>query len=323
MLIAQRANWAKFGIVLNNPIFTALSIGIVLFGLALATTYSFELYFVGYEKSSLRMLLRFDRQIRYDLFWAVVPYTPIYASIAYFMTFGLSGVQWPWAVHLSNLLPAAAIPFFPLQIVAVELIATFAQYWQHRAMHSVPLFWETHKFHHSAEQMTTLSLQRETPFTVLLNGLLTSAPVAIVGIFIFPTVPTIIDSACYALYLAYAGFNALNQFMIHSNLDVSYGWFGRYLMVSPANHRVHHSILPEHIGKNFGVTLVLWDRMFGTFHEGTDERARNCPVGHEGNIYNKNRWIVIEYLYPTFAFFGAIYVALTRQFRAKSGSTSP
>ena len=200
----------------------------------------------------------------------------------------------------------AAISSLPLQIVAAELTGSFLQYWQHRALHRVPLFWETHKFHHSAEQMTTLSLFRETPFTTALNSSLIALPVAAIGGLILPANPTTLDLIILVPSGLYVGFNSINQFLIHSNLNISYGWFGRYFMVSPANHRVHHSILPDHFGKNFSVTLVLWDRVFGTFHEGIDPLSQNCPVGYDGNIYNQSRSIVIEYFYPTLAFFMGI-----------------
>jgi sterol desaturase/sphingolipid hydroxylase (fatty acid hydroxylase superfamily) len=307
---------ARLSSVFDHRIFIAVSSSYARFALLVAMAYALECFFIGYEKSSLRMLLRWDKQIRYDLVWGFLPWFPIYGTVILIMTFGLSAVDWPWMPYLRNSFPVAAIWFFPLQLVVLELALSFIQYWQHRAMHTVPIFWETHKFHHSAEQMTTLSLQRETPFTAFVNAALTNVPAAVIGTYIFPAEPTTIDTVAFAVYLAYNTFNAFNQVFIHSNLNLSYGWFGRYFMVSPANHRVHHSILPIHHNKNFSVTLVIWDRMFGTYHEGTDPLSQFCPVGYEGNIYNKNRWIVIEYLYPTFAFFTALYSASARRIRS-------
>jgi sterol desaturase/sphingolipid hydroxylase (fatty acid hydroxylase superfamily) len=284
--------------------------GLATFCLALGAAYGIEIFYIGYSKSSLRMLLKWDKQIRYDLFFTLLPLTPIYALVWYCMTLGTTEVDWPWMAYVKNTFPIAAIAIFPLQLVAVVLVSSFLQYWQHRFIHNIPILWETHKFHHSAQQMTTLSLSRETPFTVVLNGMLIAIPTAIVGSYLFPAAQSKIDYVALFLYIGYQTFHSLNQFLIHSNLNISYGWFGRYFMVSPANHRVHHSILPEHWDKNFSASLVLWDRVFGTYHEGTDSLSQNCPVGYEGNIYNKNKWIVFEYLYPTFAFFTAIYAGL-------------
>jgi len=37
----------------------------------------------------------------------------------------------------------------------------------------------------------------------------------------------------------------------------------QYLVITPAYHRVHHSV--QHNRRNFGTTFTLWDRMFGTY----------------------------------------------------------
>jgi sterol desaturase/sphingolipid hydroxylase (fatty acid hydroxylase superfamily) len=309
--------------VFSHPLLAALGGGLGTFFLAITTVYALELYFIGYQRSSLQMLLRFDHQIRYDLLWALLPWMPVYTGIWYVMTFGVDLVEWPWMRHLKDVFPIAAIAFFPLQLVVIELLSSFLQYWQHRALHSIPMLWETHKFHHSAEQMTTLNFLRETPFTLTVDAAIIALPRAIAGSFVFPAEPTLIDHSAYALYLALTTFTALNQYFIHSNLNVSYGWFGRYVVVSPVNHRVHHSILPVHHGKNFSVSLVLWDRVFGTFHEGTDPLSRNCPIGYEGNIYNKSKWIAVEYFYPTYAFFVALYRDVARAGRWLVGMRSP
>lgn len=312
VLITQRGNWSHLGITVDHPILMAMTGGLATFCLALATSYGIEIYFIGYKRSSLRMLLTWDKQIRYDLFFALLPWTPIYATLWLWMTFGLSSIDWPWMPHVKNTIPVSGLVVFPLQLLAIELTTTFCQYWQHRLFHIVPLLWETHKLHHSAERMTVLSFMRETPFTVTLAGALTSVPGAIIGIYVFPAAPTTVDYIVFGFYTVFLAANTLNQFVIHSNAPLTYGWVGRWFIVSPANHRVHHSILTEHHNKNFSVSWVVWDRLFGTYHEGADPASQNCQIGYEGNIYNKNKWIVIEYLYPTFAFLGAIYAEVAR-----------
>ena len=97
------------------------------------------------------------------------------------------------------------------------------------------------------------------------------------------------------VYGAVVLFNTTNQFLLHSCLPWTYGWVGRWLVVSPANHRVHHSTLPEHQGRNYSISWVLWDRVFGTYHEG----CAACPIGYDGNGYNRARSVVVEYLYPS------------------------
>jgi hypothetical protein len=36
-------------------------------------------------------------------------------------------------------------------------------------------------------------------------------------------------------------------------------------VMSPSNHRVHHARNARYIDRNFGGSLVLWDKLFGTY----------------------------------------------------------
>ena len=36
---------------------------------------------------------------------------------------------------------------------------------------------------------------------------------------------------------------------------------------SPSHHRAHHGRNPRYIDRNYGGTLIVWDRLFGTFVE--------------------------------------------------------
>jgi len=41
---------------------------------------------------------------------------------------------------------------------------------------------------------------------------------------------------------------------------------------APSHHRVHHGRNPGYIDRNYGGTLIVWDRLFGTF-VAEDEQA--------------------------------------------------
>ena len=41
--------------------------------------------------------------------------------------------------------------------------------------------------------------------------------------------------------------------------------FLEWMLNTPAHHRVHHARNREAIDRNYGGTLIVWDRMFGTF----------------------------------------------------------
>jgi hypothetical protein len=40
---------------------------------------------------------------------------------------------------------------------------------------------------------------------------------------------------------------------------------------TPSHHRVHHAVNPRYIDRNHGGTLIVWDRLFGTFAREEDE----------------------------------------------------
>jgi sterol desaturase/sphingolipid hydroxylase (fatty acid hydroxylase superfamily) len=63
------------------------------------------------------------------------------------------------------------------------------------------------------------------------------------------------------------------NYLAHANINLGFGplwWF----LVSPNYHRVHHSLLPEHIDRNFANWFPIWDIMFGT---AVRPRWSKCP----------------------------------------------
>jgi sterol desaturase/sphingolipid hydroxylase (fatty acid hydroxylase superfamily) len=71
----------------------------------------------------------------------------------------------------------------------------------------------------------------------------------------------------------------------HTHLWVSFpGRLGR-IILSPAHHQIHHSTNPDHFGRNFGSTLALWDRLFGTLHLPSKKRQL-LRFGVDGLAYD-------------------------------------
>ncbi|EFA77868.1 hypothetical protein PPL_09368 [Heterostelium album PN500] len=44
-----------------------------------------------------------------------------------------------------------------------------------------------------------------------------------------------------------------------------------WIINTPSHHRVHHGRNPKYIDKNYAGTLIIWDRLFGTFQEEEEE----------------------------------------------------
>ena len=55
------------------------------------------------------------------------------------------------------------------------------------------------------------------------------------------------------------------QYFVHTeSIGKLPAWY-EYLFDTPSNHRVHHGRNPQYIDRNHAGTLIIWDRMFGTF----------------------------------------------------------
>jgi sterol desaturase/sphingolipid hydroxylase (fatty acid hydroxylase superfamily) len=141
----------------------------------------------------------------------------------------------------------------PLWAQAIEafVIADFLSYWAHRWLHGRNL-WAFHAIHHGVVEMDWLSTIRNHPVNVVIQRLLLTLPLLLLG---FPVVAI----------LAMAPFSALYNIFVHANLNLRFGWLGR-IMVSPTMHRWHHAVEAKGCGSNFGEVLAIWDVMFGTFY---------------------------------------------------------
>ena len=132
----------------------------------------------------------------------------------------------------------------------------FFYYWAHRSGHEVNLLWASHVVHHSSEDFNLATAFRQS-WTNQFFYWLFYLPMAIVGIPVMVFAITALASAVY-------------QFWVHTQLIRKMGWADRVL-VTPANHRVHHGRNPYCIDRNYGGTLIIWDRMFGTFAAERDD----------------------------------------------------
>ena len=140
-----------------------------------------------------------------------------------------------------------------LSFVALE----FADYWLHKARHSVVL-WRFHRLHHSDPEMTWTTIHRKHPVDYMLTVFGEYLFLLAVGV---PAAGIVAASLFRSLYIAF----------VHADLDWSLGPL-RYVLITPWAHRYHHAIDERLAGANFGGVLSIWDRMFGTYVE-PDHRA--------------------------------------------------
>ena len=145
--------------------------------------------------------------------------------------------------------------FFSLQPtwyywLVLFLLVDLAYYWGHRMSHEVNLFWGGHVVHHQSEEYNlSVALRQSSLQTVWTFAF--NLPIALLGF----------DPLHFVLISA---FNTLYQFWIHTETIGKMGWF-EYIFNTPSHHRVHHGRNPKYIDKNHAGSLIIWDKMFGTF----------------------------------------------------------
>jgi sterol desaturase/sphingolipid hydroxylase (fatty acid hydroxylase superfamily) len=154
------------------------------------------------------------------------------------------------------------LAWFDLSAAGVLLWVTaaiawdFCYYWFHRFSHEISILWAAHAVHHQSEDYNLSTALRQTS-TGFLFGWIFYLPLFVIG---FPLEVLITVNAVNLIY----------QFWVHTQLVHRLGWLDRVL-VTPSNHRVHHAQNERYIDKNYGGMLILWDRVFGTFEDESDE----------------------------------------------------
>ena len=165
--------------------------------------------------------------------------------------------------------PSTLSPYVTRAAITVMLFLAYELgYWfNHWLSHKVPLLWEFHKVHHTAEVLTPLTNFRVHPVYgwIFANILAFSAAVANgFGHYLFGD--TAYQYALADTNIVLVLFIHAYVHLQHSHVWISFrGALGR-IFVSPAHHQVHHSADPKHFNKNFGSCLALWDWMFGTLY---------------------------------------------------------
>jgi CelD/BcsL family acetyltransferase involved in cellulose biosynthesis/sterol desaturase/sphingolipid hydroxylase (fatty acid hydroxylase superfamily) len=163
------------------------------------------------------------------------------------------------------LAPGPAGPWvLALFTVSALLAYDFSYYVYHVVQHRIPVFWELHKVHHSAEVMVGITKDRIHPLDEVMNRLWDGVVVGTVyGFWLFfamdPVEVTIFGINVYILR------NILMMDLVrHTHLKVSFGRWMNAVVLCPHYHQLHHSTDPKHFDRNFGLMLSVWDKMFGT-----------------------------------------------------------
>lgn len=256
--------------------------------LSLAGAYLAELLLVGWPRSSLRMLCRPSASTRMDMVTVVMQLLLPQRHIGYVLSFGLLYAIDVGTRQLNHFSMTGLLPTWALQVICVIVFQSCLRYWMHRLEHAIPALWALHKFHHSADSLSLLTSTRATELARGIELGLVFVPAALLSNATAP-VPSIHNPwfAVAAIYFVYNTVGAANGYFVHSNLTTDYGWIGRWLLVSPRMHRLHHARSPRYHDRNFTFDLVIWDRMFGTYAVcPPDTDPLTIPLGLAENPFN-------------------------------------
>lgn len=158
--------------------------------------------------------------------------------------------------------------------VVFFLLLDFVYYWAHRWSHELNILWAGHVPHHQSEEYNLTTALRQGAFQDISHWPLYSG-LAVLG-------------CPVEVFILLLTFSKFYQFWIHTRL------IGKLPLIegvlnTPSAHRVHHGINDPYIDRNHGGTLMIWDRLFGTYIEEQEEvvfgvrkafRARNPVTAH-------------------------------------------
>lgn len=203
--------------------------------------------------------------------------------------------RWPanWAMTALNIVVLGALPvsglaaaelartnawglFNQLEVsFAVMLVAGFAlrslvSYAIHVAMHKVPALWRLHRVHHTDTALDVSTTVRFHPLEFIV-----SVPIVVGVVIGFGISPLVI--------ILYELFDAVMAVFSHANIRLPRGLERvlQWILVTPDMHRVHHSSAQPETDSNYGATLSVWDRAFGTYVRKADGDLTQMELGLE------------------------------------------
>lgn len=158
-------------------------------------------------------------------------------------------------------------PFWIEALLAI-LILDFAIWLQHLITHKVPVLWRLHQVHHADSEMDVTTAIRFHPLEIALSMGLKIGLVYALG------------PSAYAVVLFEALLNGTAMFN-HANikLPLPVDAIVRKVLVTPDMHRVHHSVYRAEHDSNYGFSLSIWDRIFGTYVADPREGQAEMKIG--------------------------------------------
>ncbi len=187
-------------------------------------------------------------------------------STHFFMVLFYAGLQNMFGIAETAIMPVE-LWTIALYTLVYALFLDFAIFITHYAQHKIPILWQFHKVHHSAEVLTPITLYRMHPVDLFVAGVVASllAGLAFAGYY-YLTAETPQAYEIMGVNILVFLFYLLGYNLRHSHIWLNYpGWLS-HIFISPAQHQIHHSVAPKHFDKNLGLIFAFWDKLFGTLY---------------------------------------------------------
>lgn len=150
----------------------------------------------------------------------------------------------------------------PITWLVFFLGVDFCYYWFHRIAHQINFLWGAHVGHHQGEEYNLTTALRQSAFQYAFSWVF-YLPLAVLGC---PPVVFVVQFVVLKMYQFWLHTQSINRIPLMEGV-----------MSTPSSHRVHHAKNPIYIDRNYGGTLVIWDRLFGTWQPELDDEP--CHYG--------------------------------------------
>ena len=193
------------------------------------------------------------------------------------LKFSIAIISYSWLV---NKIALIKIETSWISFIICFLVIDFSGYWDHRLSHRINILWNRRFIHHSSEEFNLSCALRQSISNYIRFSSIFMIPAALLGIPV-------------SLFAMIGPIHLFLQFWYHTQLISKLG-FLEQILVTPSHHRVHHSINPEYLDKNYSQIFIIWDKIFGTFQKELDEIK---PI--YGTLKPANSWnpFFINFIY--------------------------
>ena len=160
--------------------------------------------------------------------------------------------------------------------ILLVLLEDLSYWFMHLLDHRIRFLWAGHIHHHSSKEFN---------FSVGLR----SAVFEPVEKFFFFIPLVLIGFKPFDIILIYVLAQGWGTF-VHTRHIKKLGPL-EYFFTTPSHHRVHHGTNVKYLDKNYGMFLIIWDKIFGTFEPEDD--LEPVQYGTLNNIAYKNYFDII------------------------------